>query len=202
MPQRLKVSIPTKSERITLAQDIHDGIAQDLVALGYSIDEILARPETGGEMRRDLRRIRISISETLERVRRELFDLRSPVQASLSHELEELYRTSVGSISGYCQVEEIAVKSEIHALLINSSRELLRNSVRHSKAKRIWLSVVTTPTHLVLTVGDDGAGGAEITQNRYGLMGVSEKVSALGGEFTISGHHGSVATISLPLSHL
>ena len=202
MQQRLKVSIQTKSERITLAQDIHDGIAQDLVALGYSLDELLARPEVGGELRSDLRALRISISDSLERVRRELFNLRTPTHPNLKSELESLFSSFVRLKTGYCEVEVIALPIEIHTLIIRIARELLRNAAIHSNAERIWLSLMTTPSHLVLTVGDDGVGGAHISQERFGLLGVEEKVHQLGGDITILGHHGSVVTVSLPLSHM
>ncbi|MEY2951712.1 MAG: hypothetical protein RL622_789, partial [Actinomycetota bacterium] len=47
------------NERVTLAQELHDGIAQDLVALGFSIDAVIASDITA-EARSSLRSIRFT----------------------------------------------------------------------------------------------------------------------------------------------
>ena len=41
--------------RIAIAQEIHDGIAQDLSALGYQIDLVLAQPDTPSSVRHEMR---------------------------------------------------------------------------------------------------------------------------------------------------
>lgn len=172
------------------------------MALGYSLDELLAAPELEPSIRIKLRSSRLAISDLLERVRRELFDLRRPTYGDIKTDLESLFKSIVTSHLGYCEVENLSLSPEVHALLVRCARELLRNSVAHSSAERIWLTVITTPTHLVMTIGDDGVGGAQISLQRFGLLGIQEQVDSLGGNFQISGNHGSVATITLPLSEV
>jgi signal transduction histidine kinase len=65
------------SERVNLAQELHDGIAQDLVGLGFSIDAIIAH-STDQTSKEELRKIRFRISESIEKVRKELHALREP----------------------------------------------------------------------------------------------------------------------------
>jgi signal transduction histidine kinase len=62
--------------RVILAQELHDGIAQDLVGLGFSIDALIA---TGHELpvKESLRELRFAITELINKVRLEIHELRS-----------------------------------------------------------------------------------------------------------------------------
>ena len=65
------------NERVRLAQELHDGIAQDLVGLGYCIDSLVSAADTPTEIRAGLRTLRFSTSDLIEKVRAEIFALRS-----------------------------------------------------------------------------------------------------------------------------
>ena len=62
--------------RVTLAQELHDGIAQDLVGLGFSIDSLIStsHDQTAKE---SLRQLRFLITELIDKVRLEIHQLRS-----------------------------------------------------------------------------------------------------------------------------
>jgi signal transduction histidine kinase len=69
--------LPNNAERVRLAQELHDGIAQDLVAFGYSIDLLLGAADTPINTRRDLRTLRFGITDLITKVRDEIFTLRN-----------------------------------------------------------------------------------------------------------------------------
>ena len=62
--------------RVILAQELHDGIAQDLVGLGFSIDSLIStsHDQTAKE---SLRQLRFLITELIDKVRLEIHQLRS-----------------------------------------------------------------------------------------------------------------------------
>ena len=64
------------NERVTLAQELHDGIAQDLVVLGFSIDRAISNCDDV-ELKDSLRSIRFTTTELVERVRMQMHELRS-----------------------------------------------------------------------------------------------------------------------------
>ena len=64
------------NERVTLAQELHDGIAQDLVVLGFSIDQTISICHEA-EVKDSLRQIRFSTTELIEKVRQQMHALRS-----------------------------------------------------------------------------------------------------------------------------
>jgi NarL family two-component system sensor histidine kinase LiaS len=64
------------NERVTLAQELHDGIAQDLVVLGFSIDHAISQCNDT-ELKNSLRQIRFTTTELIEKVRTQMHALRS-----------------------------------------------------------------------------------------------------------------------------
>lgn len=64
------------NERVTLAQELHDGIAQDLVVLGFSIDRTISQCRDA-ELKSSLRQIRFTTTELIEKVRTQMHALRS-----------------------------------------------------------------------------------------------------------------------------
>lgn len=103
--------------RVTLAQELHDGIAQDLVGLGFSIDAVIAGC-ADLESKEDLRRIRFAISDSIEKVRLELHALRKPSTQKNHFEEPELVH----------QLERVF-------------SEIIRNVQQHSKASRLTLQI-------------------------------------------------------------
>ena len=106
------------NERVRLAQELHDGIAQDLVGLGYSIDSLVGTPDTPNDIRAELRSLRFAMSDLVEKVRDEIFALRSSKEI-----LPGQYETDV--------------QYELQKIFA----ELLRNIQEHSRATSITLSL-------------------------------------------------------------
>ena len=106
------------NERVRLAQELHDGIAQDLVGLGYSLDSLVGAPDTPNDIRAELRSLRFAMSDLVEKVRDEIFALRSSKEI-----LPGQYETDV--------------QYELQRIFA----ELLRNIQEHSQATSITLSL-------------------------------------------------------------
>ena len=62
--------------RVILAQELHDGIAQDLVGLGFSIDSLISTSHDQ-IAKESLRQMRFSITELIDKVRLEIHQLRT-----------------------------------------------------------------------------------------------------------------------------
>ena len=104
------------NERVRLAQELHDGIAQDLVGLGYSIDSLVGVPDTPYDIRAELRSLRFAISDLVEKVRDEIFALRSskeilPAQnePSVHYELQRIFAELLRNIQEHSQATSITL---------------------------------------------------------------------------------------------
>ena len=103
--------------RVTLAQELHDGIAQDLVGLGYSIDSLIASTQDL-KSKDSLRTVRFTITELIEKVRQEIHQLRS-VSDLLSENTH----------------------NDLHFELQRVISEILRNISEHSGASHLTLEI-------------------------------------------------------------
>ena len=106
------------NERVKLAQELHDGIAQDLVGLGYSIDSLVATSGTPNEIRAELRSLRFNVSDLIDKVRHEIFDLRihaltnlseSPPRGSKTFELERIFAELVRNVQAHSQATSLTL---------------------------------------------------------------------------------------------
>ena len=104
------------NERVTLAQELHDGIAQDLVALGFSIDAVIASDITA-EARSSLRSIRFTITQLIEKVREEIHALRvgealddSSTSINLNYELQRIFQEIIRNVQEHSQAHALTIE--------------------------------------------------------------------------------------------
>jgi signal transduction histidine kinase len=102
--------------RVTLAQELHDGIAQDLVGLGYSIDSLIANTQDV-KSKDSLRTVRFTITELIEKVRQEIHQLRSApdllsenTQKDLHFELQRVVSEVLRNISEHSGASTVTIE--------------------------------------------------------------------------------------------
>ena len=155
-----------------IARQIHDGIAQDLVALGYSLDQSLGAPELPLSTRAELRTLRFAVTELIEKVRREILNLRNTAP-----DLAEQVIQICGDRLGFLDLG-IPLDQSLHPIVI----ELLRNATEHSGASVINLRTYSDDALTVIEISDNGIGGVEMKADRFGLVGIAEAVAELSGQ--------------------
>jgi signal transduction histidine kinase len=155
-----------------IARQIHDGIAQDLVALGYSLDQSLGAPELPTSTRAELRTLRFEVTALIEKVRREILNLRNTAP-----DLGEQAITICGDRLGIVDLR-VALDQSLKPIVI----ELLRNATEHSGASVINLRTYSDKALTVIEISDNGIGGVEMKADRFGLVGITEAVAELSGQ--------------------
>jgi two-component system, NarL family, sensor histidine kinase LiaS len=102
--------------RVMLAQELHDGIAQDLVGLGFSIDSLIATT-VDQSTRESLRQVRFSITELINKVRLEIHQLRSssdlisePEAKDYSYELLRVLSEILRNVSEHSQASHLSIQ--------------------------------------------------------------------------------------------
>ena len=177
--------------RIELARDLHDGIAQDLVALGYELDLLLGATESTVESRREIRVLRFKIDDLISKVRREMYALRDLKETSFQEVLKQLIIEICGDMHVTQTISDISIPSSYQSDLRAIAIELLRNARVHSGASHIEVLLKGVENRTYLEVSDNGVGGAQVNTShlgslgRLGLVGVKERVEQLHGQFEI-----------------
>ncbi len=186
-------SFATVEERQRLAREIHDGIAQELVYVGYELDNLAAdvgagRPETA----QAVRQVREQLTRMISELRLSIFNLRSTVdpQAGLGAALTEYVRT-VGSDAGltvHVSLTEAGnrMPPDVEAELLRIAQESIGNARKHAQARNLWVRLVVDPPYARLVVEDDGTGaGPGPRPGGFGLEIMQERATRLGARLTI-----------------
>jgi signal transduction histidine kinase len=171
------------SLRLEIARELHDGIAQEVVALGYLLDEEIGRRATPDVTREQLRKIRTRITTLSGIIRDEIFQLRGLDPRPFSQVIESLAEAIFTESDFILQVDlENDVAEKIRPALIKIIQEILINAKVHSHAKNIGI----TQSGNSLSVRDDGTGGFKLNSDRWGIAGMQERAAEIGAiiEFT------------------
>ena len=174
--------------RLELARDLHDGIAQDLVALGYELDLLLGATESTVDSRREIRELRFKVDDLISKVRREMYALREPDSNTFQDALHELVHEICGDLKVTLAINHFSIPDSHQSQLKAMATELLRNAKVHSGASHIEVLLKGVENRTYLEVRDNGVGGAQLDTSRLGrlgLMGVKERVEQLHGQLEI-----------------
>lgn len=190
------------ADRARLARELHDGIAQDLVGVGYSLDLLLANPEATLDARLQLRTLRFTVTELIDKVRREIYFLRQPSHQSLSQNIRLAAQELLPELGLTMDIDDtpLILNSELSYEVQRITQEILRNIAEHAQAEKVTISLHSRQDEIELLITDDGVGGAAESATQYGLQGVRDRAIALNGSIEIkSDANGTEVTLRVPL---
>ncbi len=201
------------AERERLGRDLHDGIIQSIYAVGLRLQDCQQEApslppvvnerlqQVTGELNRVIRQVRGFI-EGLEQNRITGEEFKTSLKALVAMLDTQPARIDV-------QIEDPAaslMSSQQATQLLNIAREALSNSVRHSQASRITVSLLQTQGVLRFEVQDDGAGfdAAHPDPKGRGLQNMAARARELPAILQLKSEigHGTRITVDLPLPTL
>ena len=183
-------SLATMEERQRLAREIHDGVAQEISALGYFIDDLTADAVTDAQ-RNKLLSLRSEISRVVSELRLSIFDLRSEISpaAGIGSALSDYVR-AVGARSGltvHLTLDEAPtrLRTEVETELLRIAQEAVTNARKHSNAENLWVDCRVHPPFARISVVDDGTGLGDPREDSYGLKIMRERADRIGATLEI-----------------
>ena len=164
-------------ERNRLAREIHETLAQGLAGIALQLETAEAH---------------LDANSNPEGVRRAVHRALSVARDSL----EEALRVLVAEMGQGIDFEPVGgarpLPPSIEAGLFRMAQEALTNATRHSRASSVILRLVTTPQEVELSVEDNGRGFDPTASpgDRYGLVGINERATLLGGRMSLESSEG------------
>lgn len=196
---RARVVAASDESRRRIERDLHDGAQQRLVTIALKLrsHQEAAVPETA----RLLGEVASNIEEVLHELRELAHGLRPPMLAArgLGPALSGLARRAPLPVRLDIQVDSrLPERIEVAAYYVVG--EALTNVAKHAHASRAEVAVTATEETLTLRVTDDGVGGADPGQGS-GLVGLRDRVEALGGTMSLSSPpEGTTLVAKLPIT--
>ncbi|GAA2315000.1 sensor histidine kinase [Nonomuraea roseoviolacea subsp. roseoviolacea] len=179
-----------------LERDIHDGPQQRLVSLAME----LSRAQR--QMARDPEAAQATISSAITATRETLDELRALSRGIAPPILSDRgLAPALAALASRCTVPvelDVQVVGRFQAAVENAIyfvvAETMTNVAKHSRATVCTVQLTRTGNVLMLTIGDDGVGGAHVAKG-HGLAGLADRLRAVDGEFTVSSPDGGPTVI-------
>ena len=199
---RRRIVAAADEVRREIERNLHDGTQQRLVSLGLAVRAAEADvPPDRSDLRVELSRIVTGLTDAVAELREFSRGIHPAIlsQGGLGPALRALARRSTIPVELDVTTDtRLPEPIEIAAYYVAS--EALANAAKHAQASRIEVSLATRHGSLVLSIRDDGVGGADSGQGS-GLVGLQDRVEALGGTIRIDSPPGGGTSlvVTLPL---
>jgi signal transduction histidine kinase len=199
---RARIVTAGDEERRRIERNLHDGIQQRLLALGLDIQAVQARiPRDDEGTREGIGAIVHEIESVLEDVRVLSQGLHPALlsRAGLGPSLKALARRSPIPVEVNVALAE-RPPAPIETAVYYVISEAIANAIKHSEASMISVAVAGEAEGLRASVADDGVGGARLGAGS-GLIGLADRIDALGGRLTLESpvSGGTKLSVELPL---
>jgi two-component system NarL family sensor kinase len=184
-----------------LAEHLHDGPLQTLLAARLELDEVRERaPDPALDM------VYAALNETAAGLRSTVTALHPQVlaQLGLTPGVRELLRQyeSRGDFVVVAELEDVG-KPVAQALLYRAARELLANITKHAGASEVTVRLLRSGDRVLLTVADDGAGfepsivDQRVAEGHIGLASLQARFDSVGGVMTIDSTMGRGTSVTV-----
>jgi signal transduction histidine kinase len=197
---RARIVTASDAARRRLERELHDGALQHLIALALRLRSAAGGSE-GGDLGAEIEDIAgelMGVIDDLQELSRGIHPA-ILTMGGLRPALRALARRSTVPVEMDVRVHgRLPEQVEVAAYGVVS--ELLSNTARHACASVVALDADVSGGVLRLRVRDDGIGGADQVRGS-GLIGLKDRIEALGGTFTVVSPegHGTEACCQLPV---
>lgn len=197
-----------EAERRRLGREMHDGLAQELAALGYVIDALAAGARDIDD-RVQLEQLRRRVTSLVAETRCSLAGLRLGVDDGLGPALETLAAglTEAGGIPIEVDVVDAGASTgrpsrrtpEIDGELLRIAQEALNNAVKHAAATTIRVEGELRGDTAHLTITDDGRGFQGHRHGSHGLAVMQERARLIGATLSLGNAPGGGFRVAVSL---
>ncbi|MDB5796680.1 MAG: response regulator [Paucimonas sp.] len=201
-----------EDERKRIAREIHDELGQNLMALRIDIAMLEARtadrhPLLNQKTNQVLRHVDNSIKSVraiINNLRPSVLDL--GLHAALEWQVAQYEKRTgiscdllIENTDAECDLDDQRATAFFRVL-----QESLTNVARHAQASMVTITLSLQDGQVMMKIADNGVGlypGCRRKPNSFGLLGIGERISSLGGTFEVDSvpGEGTVLTVAVPV---
>jgi PAS domain S-box-containing protein len=198
---RARVVAAGDASRRRIERDLHDGVQQRLVSL--QLDLRLAEslvPDRSSELARQLAHVAKGLDDAFQDLLQVSRGIHPAIlsKGGLGPALRALARRSAVPVELDLGLAGPRFPEQVEVAAYYVASECLTNAAKHARASVVVIGAEDRDGDLELTVRDDGAGGAEPGRGS-GLIGLIDRVEAIGGRLDVSSPPGGGTTLTVRL---
>lgn len=185
------------NERLRISRELHDLVGHHLTALTMNLEA--ASHLTEGKPQNYVKKSQSIARLLLADVREVVGQFRQSGTLNLGQAIDELLTDLPGLTVIKDIPDELLLEDpRLAQTILRCTQELITNTLKHAKARRLWVKLSTRNQRIHLSVRDDGVGlGDQAFGN--GLKGIQERVAIMNGEFDISNPKGAHIQLTFPI---
>jgi two-component system, NarL family, sensor histidine kinase UhpB len=194
-----------EQEKARIARELHDELGQALTGLKMDLVQIVSqlKPEQRGIIDQ-ASAMKALIESTVASVRRIATELRPlmlddlGLLSTIEWLVNDFSRRTGVAVDLTLPEQEFEVNSELSTALFRVLQESLTNIARHAGASRVRVTLSGTESDVQLTVYDNGKGIGSLLESApktFGLLGMRERASMLGGELAVHSDPGAGTSV-------
>jgi signal transduction histidine kinase len=199
---RTRIVAAADETRRRIERDLHDGTQQRLVSLGLELRLAQSKvPAELPELETEIGRVADELNQVVEELREIARGIHPAIlsEGGLGPALRTLARRAAIAVAVELDVAPIARLPEpIEVAAYYVISEALTNVTKHAHASVVRVAVEERDDSLRLSIRDDGVGGVDPAHGS-GLIGVRDRVEALGGSIEVSSPPGEGTLILVQL---
>jgi two-component system sensor histidine kinase UhpB len=192
-----------EAERLRVARELHDEIGQTLTAVTIQAERAA---DGDSDLAQALRDVADGVRESLDEVRRIARELRPEAldDLGLVNALIALC-TRIGAQGGPRVRRDLQGKlpplaPDVELVIYRVAQESLTNTVRHSGAREVTVSLTADAENVTLAVTDDGNGlPAQLSRDGSGIAGMRERALLVGGMLSLASAPGQGTEVRLTI---
>jgi signal transduction histidine kinase len=165
-------------ERLRLARNLHDTVAQSLASLGFALDEIIGRESISPDDRKLVRTARLEIIQIIDRLRNEIHSLRRFENLSLEQWIREEIDLPIEYFSSFQGPWTDDRYENISYLVL----ELINNAIAHQGARSFKIREEEKTLDVSFEVAANFQPIKDGKVRSFGLLGVSERLNKISGQ--------------------
>jgi signal transduction histidine kinase len=195
---RARVVTAADEMRRRIERNLHDGVQQRLVSLALAQRSAQATvPPELQELQASLSRVTDGLASAVEELQEIARGIHPAILArgGLGAALQTLVRRSAVPVDLEIHTGP-RLPEPVEVAIYYIVSEALTNTAKHAKATAAYVAVKALDGVLTLWIRDDGIGGADATGGS-GLIGLTDRVEALGGTITVASAIGEGTTLHI-----
>jgi signal transduction histidine kinase len=196
---RARIVAAADETRRLIERNLHDGLQQRLVTLVLELEGIQKAAPTREALLADMSRVQAEIGSTLDELREISHGIHPAIlsEGGLAPALQALARRSAIPVELEVPLKgRLPEPVEVTAYYVVS--EALTNAAKHARASVVRVAAEQYDDILQLAIRDDGAGGAD-PERGSGLVGLRDRVEAIGGTLVVDSPPGAGTSLLVAL---
>jgi len=193
-----------EEERKRIAQDLHDGIGQQMSGLRMGFEALVEKTEMQSHpLSQKIETIIKDVSQEIRTLSHQMMP-KALSELGITSAIQDMLDTTLeNSKIEYTfehSVDQLSIPPPLSVGIYRITQELLNNTIKHAEATKIDVTLYQLNKQIIMVFEDNGMGFSKSKSNGQGLIGIESRLQTIGGSIQFEIENGTIATVRINLT--